>query len=111
MTGRVRPEQRQDPSSVTVPPYHPDTPKVRREWARYYDMVTQMDYQVADVLRQLDEDGLLDDTIVFFFADHGTGLPRAKQFVFDSGMQVPLIIRFGRNWKHLAPAAPATECP
>lgn len=108
LTRRVRPEQRQDPATVIVPPYHPDTPKVRREWARYYDMVTQMDYEVANVLQQLDEDELADDTIVFFFSDHGTGLPRAKQFVFDCGMRVPLIIRFGENWKHLAPAQPGS---
>ncbi len=103
LTERVRPEQRQDPDEVEVPPYYPDTPVIRRERARYYDLITQMDYEVADILKQLEQDGLLESTLVFFFSDHGTGLPRAKQFIFDAGLQVPLIIRFPDQWKHLAP--------
>ena len=103
LTERVQPEQRQDPDDVNVPHYHPDTQVIRREWARYYDMITQMDYEVADILKQLEQDGLLENTIVFFFSDHGTGLPRAKQFIFDAGLQVPLIIRFPDKWQHLAP--------
>jgi uncharacterized sulfatase len=58
------------------------------------------------MLRQLEEDGLADNTIIFVFGDHGVGLPRAKQFIFDSGMQVPLIVHFPEKWKHLAPAPP-----
>lgn len=109
LTARVLSEQRHNPGRIHVPPYHPDTPKIRREWARYYDMVTQMDYEVADILKQLEEDGLVEDTIVFFFSDHGTGLPRAKQFIFDAGMQVPLIIRFPEKWKHLAPGSAGSD--
>jgi N-sulfoglucosamine sulfohydrolase len=104
LTERVRPDQRRRPEEMEVPPYHPDTAKIRGEWARYYDMATQMDYEVADILEELEADGLLESTIVFFFSDHGTGLPRAKQFIFDTGMQVPLIIRFPDKWKHLAPS-------
>lgn len=95
-----------DPETVPLPPYYPDTPVVRRELARYYDCVTAMDQEVGEILRQLEEDGLGDDTIVFFYSDHGSGMPRHKRALLDSGMHVPLLIRFPEKWKHLAPAAP-----
>jgi N-sulfoglucosamine sulfohydrolase len=82
-----------DPAQVEVPPYYPDTPVVRRALARMYDNVAEMDRQVAEILRQLEEDGLADDTIVFFWSDHGDGLPRAKRALYDSGLHVPLMIR------------------
>lgn len=93
LTARLRPDQRQDPDKMTLPPYHPDTAAVRRDWARFYELVTAMDYQVAGLLGQLEKEGLADDTIVFFWADHGVGLPRAKRWLYDSGTHVPLIIR------------------
>ena len=102
-TKRLRPDQRHDPTKVVLPPYHPDTPLVRRDWARCHDLITAMDYQVADLLGQLEEDGLTDETIVFFFSDHGSGLPRMKQWVWDGGMRVPLIIAFPEKCQHLAP--------
>ena len=107
-TQRLTPEQRHDPAKVTVPPWHPDTPAVRRDWANYYDLITAMDYQVADLLAQLEKDGLADDTIVFFFSDHGTGLPRAKQWIFEAGLQTPLLIHFPEKWRRLAPVAPGS---
>jgi uncharacterized sulfatase len=87
-------ELRHDPLKAVLPPYYPDTPVVRNDWARYYDLVTAMDLQAAEILRQLDQDGLADNTIVFFFGDHGRGLPRAKRWTYDSGIHVPLIIRW-----------------
>lgn len=93
-TKRLRPEDRHDPSQATLPPYYPDTPVVRNDWSRYYDLVTAMDLRVADILKQLDEDGLPDSTIVVFFGDHGRGLPRAKRWVYDSGIHIPLIVRW-----------------
>ncbi len=93
-TARLRPEQFHDPAKAVLPPYYPDTPIVRRDWARYYDNITAMDYQVADILKQLDEDGLTRETIVFFWGDHGRGLPRGKRNVYDSGIRVPLIVRW-----------------
>jgi arylsulfatase A-like enzyme len=83
-----------DPASVTVPPYYPDTPLVRRDLARHYDNVAAMDAQVGDILDRLEEDGVADDTIVFFFADNGRGLPRDKRWVYDGGIHEPLIIRW-----------------
>jgi uncharacterized sulfatase len=83
-----------DPAKVQVPPYYPDTPIVRKNLARYYDNITKMDKQVADILEQLEQDGLAEETAVFFWGDHGRGLPRCKRWPYDSGLRVPLIIRW-----------------
>ena len=83
-----------DPNKIKLPPYYPDTPIVRNDWARYYDNIATMDGQVGELLKQLEQDGLADNTIVFFYGDHGRGLPRAKRWIYDSGIKVPLIIRF-----------------
>lgn len=85
---------RHDPLKAVLPPYYPDTPIVRNDWARYYDLVTAMDLQVGDLLAQLEQDGLAGNTIVFFYSDHGRGLPRAKRWLYDSGLHVPLLIRW-----------------
>jgi uncharacterized sulfatase len=82
-----------DPAKVKVPPYYPDTPVVRRNLAKYYDNITTMDKQVGDILQKLEADGLADSTVVFFWSDHGRGLPRCKRWPYDSGLRVPLIIR------------------
>lgn len=98
------PEMRHDPANAHVPPYHPDTPVVRRDWARYYDNITSMDAQAGGILRELEEDGLAEDTIVFFFSDHGAGMPRCKRWPYDAGLHVPLIIRFPEKFAQRAPA-------
>ncbi len=94
-----------DPSEVPVPPYYPDTPLVRRTIARFYDCVSVMDKQVGALLRQLEADGLADDTIVFFYSDHGSGMPRHKRALFDSGMRVPMLIQFPEKYRDWAPTA------
>ncbi len=81
------------PESVAVPPYYPDTPIVRRDIAQQYDNIAIMDAQAGMILDQLEEDGLMETTIVFFWSDHGDGLPRHKRWLYDSGLHVPLIIR------------------
>lgn len=83
-----------DPASVDVPPYYPDTPEVRASIAQHYDNIHYMDGEVARILANLDADGLKDNTIVIWTTDHGDGLPRAKRSVYDSGIKVPLIIRY-----------------
>ena len=83
-----------DTAAVTVPPYYPDTPLVREELARMYDNIADMDGQVGAILRQLQEDGLAANTIVFYWSDHGDGVPRAKRSLYDSGLRVPLMIRW-----------------
>lgn len=101
--GILPPKPRIAPENVKFPPYHPDTPIVRRDWSVYYDNVTLMDKQVGRLLRELDEKGLADDTIVFYYSDHGGALPRGKRNIHDSGTRVPFIIRFPKKWAHLAP--------
>ncbi|MFW6107282.1 MAG: sulfatase-like hydrolase/transferase [bacterium] len=107
-TRRLSPEQRHDPAKAPVPPFHPDTPEVRRDWARYYDNITALDYWVGDHLDALEKAGLADDTIVFFWSDHGAGMPGCKKWVWDSGLHVPLIVRFPRKWAKWAPGEPGT---
>jgi arylsulfatase A-like enzyme len=104
--GDLPAKARISPEDVKFPPYHADTPVVRRDWSVYYDNMTLMDKQVGRLLDELDKSGLADDTIVFYYADHGGALPRGKRNIHDSGTRVPLIIRFGKKWSHLAPTRP-----
>jgi len=102
---RRRPhEWRHDPARVPVPPYHPDTPEVRQDWAQYYDKVTEMDVEAGRILAELEADGLADSTVVFFYGDHGPGMPRCKRWPYNSGLQVGLIVRVPPPFRHLAPA-------
>jgi arylsulfatase A-like enzyme len=86
-----------DPAKVPVPPYYPDTPLVREELARMYDNIADMDAQVGEILKQLEADGLAENTIVFYWSDHGDGIPRAKRSLYDSGLRVPLMIRWPKT--------------
>lgn len=83
-----------DPSKVNIPPYYPDTEIVRRNLAKTYDNTARLDSVVGELLDELEKEGLADNTIVFFWGDHGDGLPRAKRWLYDSGLNIPLIIRF-----------------
>jgi uncharacterized sulfatase len=94
LTRDLLPQDRHDPAQAVLPPYYPDTPIVRRDWARYYDLITAMDRRVAAILEQLEADGLAENTVVFFFGDHGRGLPRGKRWIYDSGLRIPLIVRW-----------------
>jgi N-sulfoglucosamine sulfohydrolase len=91
--GKGRSPKTVDPNKVPLPPYYPDTPIIRTDVAKHYDNIVVLDQQVGKLLEQLEEDGLVDKTIVFFFSDHGDGLPRSKRWVYDSGTRVPLIVR------------------
>lgn len=83
-----------DPAKVDLPPYYPDLPELRADLARQYDNIQIMDAQVAAILERLEQDGLADGTIVIWTTDHGDGLPRAKRELFESGIRVPMIIRW-----------------
>lgn len=83
-----------DPDSVPVWPYYPDTPLVREEIARMYSNILEMDEQVGEILDQLEADGLMDSTIIVFYADHGGPLPRQKREIYDTGLKVPMFIRY-----------------
>ena len=93
-----------DPKKVRVPAYHPDTPEVRKDWAQYYDRITMMDARAGANLKELAEAGLAEDTIIFYYGDHGSGMPRSKRWPYNSGLNVPLILYVPEKWKHLAPA-------
>lgn len=97
------PDRRHDPDKAPVPPYYPNTPEVRADLARYHDNITYADGIVGRILKQLEDDGLAEDTIVFYYSDHGRGMPRTKGWCFYSSLRVPLIIRFPEKFKHLAP--------
>lgn len=101
--GLLPPKPRVPPQKVVLPPYHADTPTVRRDWSIYYDNMTLMDQQAGELLRELEEFGLANDTIVIYCSDHGGALPRGKRNIHDSGTRVPLIVRIPRKWAHLGP--------
>jgi len=108
-SARLRPEDRQDPDALTtLPPYYADTPETRRDWAQYYELITVMDYQAGDLLRQLQEDGLADDTIVFWWSDNGMGFPRAKRWLYDSGCRMPMIVHIPARFRIEGQAAPGS---
>ncbi len=106
---RERRRPRHDPERVVLPPYHPDTAVVRNDWARYYDAIASMDAETGQVLDELEANGAAGDTIVFYFSIVGGALPRTRGFLYDSGVHVPLIIRFPERFHHLAPAEPGTR--
>ena len=90
-----------DPKKVRVPAYHPDHPAVRQDWAQYYDKLTEMDDMVGAKLKELEDAGLAEDTIIFYYGDHGSGMPRSKRWPYFSGLNVPLIVHIPDNFKHL----------
>jgi len=102
-------ELRHNPAKVILPPYHPDTPEMRHDWAQYYDKIEDLDSQVAKILVELEELGLAENTIVGYYGDHGGVIARSKRFVYESGTHVPMIWRFPQKYKHLAPAKPNTK--
>ena len=97
-----------DPNEVPVPSFVPDTPLFRERMALFYDALTNVDKQVGEILARLEAEWLVEDTIVVFWGDHGTGYPRGKIHAYDDGLNVPLIMRFPEKFRHLAPADSGT---
>ena len=87
-----------DPAKVTLPPFYPDHPTVRADWAAYLDSVSELDRKVGVVLQALVDEGRTDDTIIVFFGDNGRCHIRDKQFCYEAGLQVPLLIRWPKNF-------------
>jgi arylsulfatase A-like enzyme len=104
------PSERHDPATAPVPPYYPDTPTARRTMARVHDCITAVDKHAGRILAELERAGLKDDTIVFFWPDHGQGIPRGKRTLWDTGLKIPLVVYFPEKFRHLAPAAPGGTC-
>ncbi|MCA8991692.1 MAG: sulfatase-like hydrolase/transferase [Planctomycetaceae bacterium] len=93
-----------DPAKARIPAYHPDTLEVRQDWAQYYDNITDMDGWFQQQLDGLEAAGLADNTIVFFYGDHGSGMPRSKRWPFNSGLRVPFIVHIPAKFADLAPS-------
>jgi len=96
---RLKESEWQKPANMKVPPIYPDTPAVRRDFARLFERITELDYFVKDRLDEVKKAGLYDDTIVFLWSDHGNGLPRAKRWLYDSGTLVPFIVRIPEKYR------------
>ena len=96
-------ELQHDPALVQLPPYHPDIPEMRHDWAQYYDKVSELDRQIGEFLKQLEEDGLSENTIVVYYGDHGGVLGRSKRYIYETGTRVPMIVHFPEKYKYLSP--------
>ena len=94
VTANLTAKERQNPNKIsTLPPYYPDTPAVREDWKRNYELITAMDSWAGSLIKEIKDQGLYEETIIFFWSDHGVGLPRAKRWLYHSGTHVPLIVR------------------
>lgn len=93
-----------DPKDVNLFPYHPDTPLMRQKYAEYITRNNMADTHMGKLIQQLEEDGLMDDTFIFQYGDHGGVLPGGKGYAHNDGLQVPMIVYVPKNWQHLVPA-------
>jgi len=107
--GDMADKTKTNPKSVTLFKYHPDTPTFRYTYAKYLDLQRTLDGQIGQFLAGLKREGLMDDTFIFYYGDHGGVLPRGKGYAYDSGLRVPMVVHIPKNWKHLAPAAVGTS--
>ena len=98
-----------DPAKVKLAAYHPDTPVFRRSYAHYLDNHMTVDAQIGAFLKKLEIDGLLDDTFIFYYGDHGGVMPGSKGYANESGLRVPMVVSVPQNWQHLAPAPARTR--
>jgi len=109
VTSVLSEDQRQDPAAFdNLPPYYPDTPVVREDWKRNYELITAMDAWAGEMIEELKAAGEWENTIVVFWSDHGIGLPRAKRWLYDSGTHVPFIMHVPEAFRDLAPLEPGT---
>ncbi|WP_233231560.1 sulfatase-like hydrolase/transferase [Tichowtungia aerotolerans] len=93
-----------DPAGVKLFPYHPDTLLFRKKYAQYLTLNAVVDAEMGTLIRQLEEDGLLDDTFIFHYGDHGGVLPGGKAYAHNDGLQVAMVVYVPKNWQHLVPA-------
>jgi arylsulfatase A-like enzyme len=102
-------ELRINKDKINIPTYFPDNQIIRTLMARHYDNISQMDIRVGEILNDLKEDGLDKNTIIFFYSDHGTGIPRHKRWLFDSGVKVPLIVYLPKKYRNFYNVKPGTS--
>ncbi|GAA5123995.1 sulfatase [Luteolibacter yonseiensis] len=97
---------RLNPEEIELPPYVPDLPEMRKDFARYHDRITEMDADVGRLLDELEARGLADDTIVIYTSDHGGVTPRGKRYLYETGVKIPCIIRVPEKWRNLCKFSP-----
>jgi arylsulfatase A-like enzyme len=105
-SGFVPKKTRLNPADLTLPGHLPDLPEVRRDVARYHDIMTSTDVQIGKILARLEDDGLADDTIIFYYGDHGGPTPRGKRYLHDTGVRIPMIVHVPEKWRSLSPFTP-----
>ncbi len=105
-SGFVPRKTRLDPTTLDLPGHLPDLPEVRRDVARYHDILTGTDQRIGGILAQLEKDGLADNTIIFYYGDHGGPTPRGKRYLHDTGVRIPMIVHVPKKWQHLSPFKP-----
>lgn len=87
-------KNRVGPNKVQLPPYLADHPAVRKEWATYLDSIQLVDEYIGKLLERLEKEGIADNTVIIFIGDHGRGNLRCKEWLYDGGIHIPLIIRW-----------------
>jgi len=92
-----------DLEDIKVFPYHPDTKTFRFSYYHFQNRHKLADQQMGGFLRELNEQGLMEDTIIFYYGDHGGVLPRSKGYAYESGLQIPLVVYVPKKWQHLFP--------
>lgn len=97
-------ELRHSADEVPIPPYHPKTEEMKHDWAQYYDKVEDMDDKIGHWLQELEDEGLAENTIVFYYGDHGGVLGRSKRYVYETGTRVPFIVRIPQKYRKLWPS-------
>ena len=93
---------------ASIPPYHPNIPETK-DWAQYHANITKLDGLVAKTLKELDDSGLSENTIVFYYGDHGSGMPRHKRWLWDSGIHIPLLVKIPDKWKQFREVIPGNK--
>ena len=94
---------------ASIPPYHPNIPETKRDWAQYHANISKLDGLVAKTLKELDDSGLSENTIVFYYGDHGSGMPRHKRWLWDSGIHIPLLVKIPDKWKQFREVIPGNK--
>jgi len=102
-------EMSADPAAVKIFPFHPDTPLFRQKYAQYLTLQTHVDSLMGEVIAQIEEDGLLDDTFIFHYGDHGGVLPGTKGYARNDGLKVAMVVYVPKNWAHLVPVERGTR--
>ncbi len=101
--GKAAESKRLQPGEIDLPPYLPDLPEIRKDYARYHDRITQMDSDVGRILDELEKKGLSENTIVIYTSDHGGILPRGKRYLEETGVKIPMVVRVPGKFKSLSP--------